>query len=227
VYVRDLIRMASDLGAPIVRVFAAWPGITLGDDCGRYDIARRLWAATHEEFGRDRAWDRCRSGLVEAAKWASEYGIVLALQNHPPITDNGNDMLRMIREVDSPSLKACLDAPLAKKQEVTDMRRAVGEVGLLQVLSHFGGEYDQQADGPVEGYVRQSDASLVPEDFYADFVRGMLDINYQGYIGYELCHPLPKVDGRLVGIDFADKNARLAAAYLRAIIAGAQQVAAV
>jgi len=227
VYVRDLIRMASDLGAPIVRVFAAWPGITLSADCGRYDIARRLWAATHEEFGRERVWDRCRSGLVEAARWAREHGVVLALQNHPPIIDNSHDMLRMIREVDSPFLKACLDAPLARKQDVTDMRRAVGDVGALQVLSHFGGEYDQQAEGPVEGYVRQSDGSLVAEDFYTDFVRGMLDIDYQGYIGYELCHPLPKVDGRVVGIEFADKNARLAAAYLRGIISGAQQVTGV
>src|SRR5215471_17899144 len=29
VYVRELIRMTADLGAPTLRVFAAWPGVTI------------------------------------------------------------------------------------------------------------------------------------------------------------------------------------------------------
>jgi sugar phosphate isomerase/epimerase len=218
-YVRDLIRMTADLRAPVLRVFAAWPGVTLTAECGRYDIAKRLWAAAHEEFTRDQAWDLCRSGLVEAARWAGDHGITLALQNHPPITDNPDDMLRMIREVDSPYLKACLDAPLARKQQVASMRRAVHETGSLQVLSHFGGEYDRQPGGTVAGYVRQANSDLTLEDFYPEFVRGLAEIGYQGYLGYELCHPLPQVDGRTVGLDFADKNAELAAEYMRAVIA--------
>ena len=36
---------------------------------------------------------------------------MLALQNHPPVIENHRDMLRMIAEVESPALKACLDAP--------------------------------------------------------------------------------------------------------------------
>jgi sugar phosphate isomerase/epimerase len=38
-YVRELIRMTADLGAPTLRVFAAWPGVTLSSNGGRYDIA--------------------------------------------------------------------------------------------------------------------------------------------------------------------------------------------
>jgi len=48
---------------------------------------------------------------------------------------------------------------------------------------------------------------------------GLLDIGYQGYLGFELCHPLPRVDGKLVGLEFADKNTRLAAQYARQLIA--------
>ena len=33
-YVRDLIRMTADLGAPTVRTFAAWPGVTLSSNGG-------------------------------------------------------------------------------------------------------------------------------------------------------------------------------------------------
>jgi sugar phosphate isomerase/epimerase len=185
-----------------------------------------VWAAEHEDVPRDETWDRCRSGLVEAARWAGELGVTLALQNHAPVIESRDDMLRMIREVGSPSLKACFDAPLARRQGVSDMRRALADVGSLQVLSHFGGEYEREADGEVRGYVREPDGSLVPEQFYADFIAGLMDIGYDGFIGYELCHPLPTIDGRTVGIDFAEKNARLAAEYLRKVIATARSLVA-
>ena len=36
------------------------------------------------------------------------------------------------------------------------------------------------------------------------FVQGMQEIGYEGYLGYELCHPLPPIDGKPAGLDFAD-----------------------
>jgi predicted O-methyltransferase YrrM len=51
----------------------------------------------------------------------------------------------------------------------------------------------------------------------------MQQIGYAGYAGYELCHPLPKVNGRTVGIEFADQNAQLAAEYMRLILNSARQ----
>jgi sugar phosphate isomerase/epimerase len=133
-------------------------------------------------------------------------------------------MLRMIRDVGSPYLKACLDAPLAAKQEIASMREAARSVAGLQVLSHFGGEYERRPDGSVASYVRNPDMTLTPENYYAEFVQGMQDIGYDGYLGYELCHPLPPVDGAPVGIDFADKNAQLAAEYMRSVIASARML---
>ena len=56
-------------------------------------------------------------------------------------------------------------------------------------------------DGSVRGFVRNPDLTLTPEDYYADFAQGMHEIGYDGYIGYELCHPLPQVDGEPVGLD--------------------------
>jgi hypothetical protein len=71
----------------------------------------------------------------------------------------------------------------------------------------------------VHGVVWHWDGSRTPEHFYADFLRGMVDIGYEGYIGYELCHPLPKVNGVTVGVEFADLNAQLAAEYLHGLLA--------
>jgi sugar phosphate isomerase/epimerase len=135
-------------------------------------------------------------------------------------------MLRLIREIASPHVKACLDAPLAARQGVTSMREAAHAVGALQVLSHFGGEYERGPDGAVRGYVRNPDLTLTPENYYADFVQGMRDIDYEGYLGYELCHPLPKVNGEPVGIEFADRNAQLAAEYMRGIVTSVPSQAA-
>jgi sugar phosphate isomerase/epimerase len=224
-YVKALIRMTADLGAPVLRMFCAWPGVTFGDNGGSYEIARRVWRIAQHEAGEERAWDRCRDGLVECTRWAAEHGVTLALQNHAPVINDHRDMLRMIAEVGSPSLKACFDAPLAAMAGVSDMRAAASEVGTLQILSHFGGEYDRDADGRIRGVVWNRDGSRTPENYYADFVLGMADIQYDGYVGFELCHPLPQTDGVTVGIEFADLNAQLAAEYMRGLIAEVETAA--
>jgi len=174
-----------------------------------YDIARPLWKSTHEKFSAEQTWDWCRHGLEESARWAKDNGVTLALQNHPPACDDYPDVLRMVKEIDSPNLKVCLDVGMMKeKNDEAAVLKAARAVRSLQVLSHFGGEYDEQPDGTVKG-----------EAFFKPFLRGMAEIDYAGYIGYELCHPLPVVDGKTVGLDFADKNARLAAKFMRGLLA--------
>ena len=116
--VRELIRMTSNLDAKILRVFLAWTGATpLPDGGGRYDIAQKIWSFTHEHFSEEQTWAWCREGLVEAARIAGDHGVTLALQNHKPIITNYQQVLRMVREVASPHLKICLDAPLMEKKD--------------------------------------------------------------------------------------------------------------
>jgi sugar phosphate isomerase/epimerase len=206
-YVRDLIRMAADLGAQTVRMFLGWSGVTKHPQLGRYDIARRLWTVTHEPFSEQETWAWCREGMIEAAKYAEEHGVTLALQNHAPVIKDHRDVLRMVREVNSKSLKVCLDAAIMPDRRPEIIRQAAREVGRLQVLSHFGGEYEESADGTIRG-----------ADFNRVFVEAMREIGYSGYIGYELCHPLPVINGQTVGLDYAEKNARLACRYMRGLI---------
>jgi hypothetical protein len=49
-------------------------------------------------------------------------------------------------------------------------------------------------------------------------VQAMHRVGYRGYFGYELCHELPKVNGQTVGIEFADRCAEAACAYMRGLI---------
>jgi sugar phosphate isomerase/epimerase len=218
-FVRELIRMTADLGAPTLRVFLAWWGVTRHPQLATYDIAEGYWPIVHEKFRNDEIWGWCREALVECARYAGDAGVTLALQNHRPLIDDHHDLLRMIREVDSPHLKACLDAPLLPDRSTAAIRDAAHAAGPLQVLSHFGGEFERRADGTIRGFERND--GVVGEDterYYRDFVRAMGEVGYGGYIGYELCHQLPVIDGQTVGIEYADEQARLAAEFMRALI---------
>ena len=215
VYLRELMRMTADLGAKVVRVFLAWPGVTLIPEGGaRYDISKAVWVAEHKDFNEEQTWAWCREGMVEASKLAGDFGVTLALQNHPPVINKGyRDVMRMVKEVGSPHLKVCFDARLEHSLDEAAVRKGINEVGALQVLWHFGGEYDR---GP-NGITLKGDEKALGE------VLGLLDIGYRGWAGFELCHPLPVVDGQTVGIDFVDKNAQLALEYMRGIIAEAKK----
>jgi hypothetical protein len=55
------MRMTSDLGAKTVRVFLAWPGVTLlPAGGGSYDVAQAVWKAAHKEFTDEQTWGWCR-----------------------------------------------------------------------------------------------------------------------------------------------------------------------
>jgi sugar phosphate isomerase/epimerase len=218
-YMRELIKMTADMGAKHLRVFLAWWGITLHPKLATYDIAEGYWPIVHAKFPEEEIWGWCRECLIECAGYAGDLGVTLALQNHKPLIKDHNDVLRMVREVDSPYLQVCLDAPLMPDKSAAAMREAAQAVGSMQVMSHFGGEFDRSPDGSIIG-VDRIDGIITGEtnQYYRDFARAMHEIGYQGYTSYELCHQLPVVNGETVGIEFAHKNAQLAAEFMRTII---------
>ena len=217
--VRDLIRMTADFSAPTLRVFLAWWGVTRHPQLATYDIAEGYWPIVHEKFPTVEIWGWCREALVECARHAGDAGITLALQNHKPLINDHHDLLRMVNEVDSPHLKLCLDAPLMPDRSTEGIQKGARAVGPLQVLTHFGGEFERRPDGSIRGFERND--GVIGEEtnrYYRDFVRSMNEIGYDGYIGYELCHQLPVVDGQTVGIEYADRNAQMAAEFMRSLI---------
>jgi sugar phosphate isomerase/epimerase len=146
-------------------------------------------------------------------------GVTLALQNHKPLIKDHNDVIRMVREINSPNLQICLDAPLMPDKSLETMREAAQAVGSMQVMSHFGGEFNRNPDGSITG-VDRIDGVITgtTNQYYTDFASAMSEIGYRGYTSYELCHQLPVINGQTVGIEFADKNAQLAVEFMRTII---------
>lgn len=206
-YVKELIRMTSDLKARTLRMFLGWPGVTKHPQIAEYTIAKDVWKYTHEKFTGEEIWGWCREGMMECAHYAEEAGVILALQNHAPVIRDYQDVLRMVNEVNSPNLKVSLDAPIMADKSPENIQKAAKAVGDLQVLSHFGGEYERGPDGKVKG-----------EKFYTPFIQAMHDIGYSGYLSYELCHSLPIVNGQTVGIEYAEKNAQLAAEFMKGLV---------
>jgi sugar phosphate isomerase/epimerase len=212
---REQIRLAADLGAPIVRVFAQWSGVTRRNGCITYDIAR--YNIDHRYPGQtalDR-WCYVRECLMEAAKMAENEGVTLALQNHRPIIESYLDMLAFIEEVNSPALKACLDRPLLNQYTEEYYHAAIEATGDLMVHTHYGGRFQRQADGSIS-LLR---SPLQPQRAGdADFLRIAKEtINYSGHIGYELCSPV-LIGHRHAGLEYALKQAELACVYMRQIL---------
>lgn len=218
--VKEQIRVAKELGAPVLRLFAAWRGITMRDGIASYETT----AAHHSYYG---ALDyELRQSVVaclkECVKWAEDAGVVLALQNHHPIIDNYHDMLDFVRWVDSPWLKCCLDAPCCgwtpETQSDEYMQKAVEDVGDLQVLTHANAEFVEQPDGSIT--MISFDPHIQPVlTNYPAFIKALVKQGYQGYLNFEFCH-MPFHGGKILGYnDYIENQIRLARLYFEDLVA--------
>jgi sugar phosphate isomerase/epimerase len=212
--VREQIRLAADIGAPIVRVMAAWSGVSRRDGCITYDVAH--YNLDHRFPGtlQVERWNYARECLIEAARMAEDSGVLLALQNHKPVTNTWRDMLAMIEEVDSPALQACLDAPLFDTHSEAAYRDALAATGARMRHSHYGGRFKRTGDGRVVPITTSSGG----ETDNALFMRLAKEVaGFTGHNGYELCSPV-LIGHRHAGLDEALLQSQLAAEYMRSII---------
>jgi sugar phosphate isomerase/epimerase len=214
--VREQIKLAADLGAKVVRLFLAWPGVTIRDGLAQYDIARRRWDEIWRDTTRVEIWDYAREAFREAARIAEDHGVVVALQNHAPVIRHYRDVLQMVAEVDSPAFRACIDVPIEPNQEDAYVRKMALETGALEAHSHFGGEFERDAAGKV---VQRQMRWPQPVTNYPTFVRALKDVGYDGYFCFEFCHPAMNARHEPQGRDFVDEQAALAAEYMRTVLA--------
>jgi sugar phosphate isomerase/epimerase len=207
-YVRHLVQVASDLNAPRVRVFFAWPGVVKHPQVAEYESAKRMWQYLHQDVTEEQTWDWCRAGLIEVSKFAADAGVTLALQNHAPVYKDTETVLRMVKEVNSPALKVAFDPWGVRDRTPEYILESAKQVGSLQTICHFGGVFERGADGKINP----------SETVFPQFVAAMKEIGYKGYMNYEMCSEPPVVDGQVPGIERAEHNAQLAAEYMRKLI---------
>ena len=219
--VREQIRVAQRLGAPVLRLFAAWRGIVKREGIATYEVTHRPEYYGALRYQQVQQILRC---FKECVKWAEDAGVVLALQNHHPIIETYDDMLEYVRLVDSPWFKCCFDAPCLgwneKVQSDEYIWKATHDVGNLQVLSHANAEFVERPDGRIEMISFDPHEQPVLTN-YPMFIKALKDIGYDGYINFEFCH-MPFHDGKVLGYnDYIENQIRLARLYFTDLIENA------
>ena len=212
--VREQAKMAADLGAKVLRLFAAWPGVTIRNGIALYEEARQAWARAYPDVPRLERWRLVRECLREAAAFGEEFGVIMALQNHAPLIRHWKDTYDLVKEVNSPWLKLCWDVPIEPNQSdewLWEAGMVIGAEG-LQVHSHFGGEFRRDEEGRVQ---------IKPIHFgqpltnYPTFLKIMKEIGYEGYFCYEFCHPAVDDNHHPMGIEYIHTQAAFAQEYMR------------
>ncbi len=190
-FIRECCKLAHDLNIKIIRIFAGFIGYFQPQEwSGGYGTpamhSRSVDVSTSDDYLRQ--WEYVREGIKEAGKIAQDYGVTLALQNHPPITDNTEDTIEMVDEIGLDNVKMGLDLPLLAKHDDESIRKVVLEVGKRMVHSRITSIRFKETLVGVCGF-----DEVVPgegrENFPA-FVKACKEIGYQGFLGYEQCSPI-------------------------------------
>jgi sugar phosphate isomerase/epimerase len=213
--VKEQLKLARDLGCKVLRVFGAWTGITMIDGLASYDEARRNWLRNFQDVPTIHRWRFIKECLRELCKYAEEYGVVLALQNHHPITATWMDVYRMIKEVDSPWLKICYDIN-RENDDIKVIDESMEKVAPYDVHFHFNGEWERAANGEllVKPPYRDVPIGFSFLNHYDYFVKKKIQSGYKGYFAYEFCHnPVKGTD--VAGIDFVDEQCEFALELLK------------
>ena len=218
-YVRECIKLASDVGSPMCKIFTGWQGVVVRDGLGDYNWTRNV-PDPYPQWDAER-WDTLRDSLIELSKCAEDYGILLVLQNHIPIVRNYKDVLRLIDEVDSPVFKACLDLP--NERNATDdkwVTEMVEKAKDVLVHSHYGYIFKRDANGRVNITAKNSHFY---DRFYAHaaFIDALVKIGFNGYVNYERCSPV-LVNGERAGINNVIHHAELGLEHMKQLRADAE-----
>jgi sugar phosphate isomerase/epimerase len=210
----EMIRLCRDLGAPVLRVFTAWRGSSRRDGMGTYEVARPGYDRAFPGTTHTERWQYCLECFRIVSKFAEDEGVILALQNHPPVVRNSADVLAMIEEVGSPNLRTSFDISGERAWQDTDwVLSQARRIGSRWAHSHYGGDFRRNADGsvirvPLGLTVSPQDANMSWN--YDAWVRAMYEVGYEGYVAYEACTPTYLPNGRQVPIEVIDERTALA-----------------
>jgi sugar phosphate isomerase/epimerase len=175
-YVRELCRLAHDLGCGLVRIFTGFE---------------------RDGVSPDQQWALCVDSLRACARYAAPLGVTIGVQNHHDVAVHWQSLLDLLQDINEPNCKAMFDA-WAPALQGDDPAAAVKEMAPFLVHTTVA-DYVRRPrfryQPPLVNYAREDDAiRAVPmgEGFidYRAFFRALHEIDYQGYVAYEMCSPL-------------------------------------
>lgn len=175
-YVGELARLASDLGTDMVRIFTGYerPGVPF-----------------------DNQYALVVEGLKLAGQKAAEHDVTLAVQNHHDIASHHDTMYWLLEEINMPNVKAAFDpwtptlqglSPEQIRAAVLKLKPYIVHTTAAQYVRlprfHYEDSLINFAQDQTLIRAVSMDRGIVD---YKAFIGALKEIDYQGYIGYEMC----------------------------------------
>ena len=218
-FIRECCKLANDLGIKVIRIFAAFIGYfqpqewVLGYGTPAMH-SRSIEVSTSDDYLLE--WEFVREGIREAGRIAQDHGVILALQNHPPITNNTEETIEMVEEVGLESVQIALDLPLMARQDDESIRQLVLRVGKRMVHSRMIGISLRESMGGVVGF-----DEVVPgkgRENWPAFLKSCKEIGYNGFLGYEQCSPIILKGHKKATLEEVDRRNQAGVAYMRKLL---------
>lgn len=175
-YVTELARLAKDLGGNMVRIFTGFE---------------------REKASYDQQWEICVKSIKECARRASEFDVIVGVQNHHDIAVEYQSMYDLLVDIDELNCKAMFDAWSPALHD-SDLITAVKKLAPFIVHTTVADYVKRPRFKYMPKYVnydRQSDVvRAVPmgNGFidYKGFLGALKEVGFNGYVGYEMCSML-------------------------------------
>jgi sugar phosphate isomerase/epimerase len=135
-HIKEWVEVAARLGAPVMRVFADT------------QMRSMTWQDVAKGYTRDQVQAWIVEALKECAEQGGKYGVVIGVQNHGDFLQTGEQLLALIKAVDSPWCGAIVDTGYFKtKDPYLDMALVAPYAVNWQIKqSPFGEESDVSTD---------------------------------------------------------------------------------
>jgi len=176
-YIESLARIASQLEAPVVRVFTAYEA---------------------EGHSLHAIWNGVVQALREMCDRAAEHGVTLAVQNHHDLGVHSDVLLEVLGDVDRPNCKLGFDAwsPALRGEDLYECAKKMAPYTAITTnadyirLPRF--RYQPQLINYERALPDMVRAVKFGDGFidYPAFFRGLQEGGFDGIANYEMCSPI-------------------------------------
>jgi sugar phosphate isomerase/epimerase len=186
-YVESLARIASELGASVVRVFTAY-----------------------ESSGQDlqSLWNRIVTAFREMCDRAAAHGVTIAIQNHHDLALHTDALLELLADINRPNCKLGFDAwsPALRGEDLYEAARKAAPHTAITTSADYIRVPRYHYQPALVNYERQSPDWVRAVPFgtgfidYAGFFKGLREGGFNGVAVYEMCSPV-RGGGTLENLD--------------------------
>ena len=176
-YIESLARTASELGAPVVRVFTAYE------------------TESHTPYA---VWNGVVLALREMCDRAAEHDVTIAVQNHHDLGVHSDVLLELLDDVDRPNCKLGFDAwsPALRGEDLYECAKKMAPHTVITTNADYIRQPRFRYQPQLINYERTLPDMVRAVKFgdgfidYPAFFQGLKEGGFDGIANYEMCSPI-------------------------------------